>query len=155
MKVEYVKPFVQAAYDVLADIFEVPLERGKLSLLTSPVSVNGVAVVIGLTGEIEGRVLFDMTEETAKKIAGVMNYEEFSEMNQLAKATISELGNIIAGRAISTLNDNGFKFAITPPILFIGEKMETTDRSQETLVVPLKSEYGDFNINIALKNGKH
>jgi len=154
MKVEYIKPFAQAAYDVLGEILDIPIKRGKLMLLHSPVSVSGVVVLMGLTGEVEGRVLFDLNEETAKKVAEIMNYEQFDTFNQLARATISELGNIITGRAVSILNDNGFKFDITPPILFVGDKMETSDLAQETLIIPLEFEYGIFNVNVALKKGK-
>jgi chemotaxis protein CheX len=153
MKVEYVKPFAQAAYEVLKDIIEVPLSRGKLSLLKSPVSVNEVVCIIGLAGDVEGRVMFDMELKTAKKIAELMNYEEFDSFNQLAKATISELANIIVGRAVSILNDSGFNFKITPPILLIGSKMETSDLVQDVLVIPLECEHGTFSVNVALKNG--
>jgi len=155
MKVEYVKPFAQATYEILKDILNVPITRGQLSLIKTPVSIEGVAVVIGLTGEVEGRVLFDMGIDTAKKIAEAMNYEELESFDSLARATISELGNIITGRAVTLLNDGGFKFNITPPLLIVGEKMETSDQLHETLVIPLNTEYGTFNVNVALKNGQN
>ncbi|MFP4497899.1 MAG: chemotaxis protein CheX [Vulcanimicrobiota bacterium] len=154
MKADQVKPFAQAAYDVLKEIIEGPVTRGKLSLMQSPVSVHGVVVIIGLTGGVEGRVLFDMNMETAKKIAEIMNYEEFETFNSLCRATISELGNIIAGRAVSMLNDGGYNFNITPPVLFVGEKMETSDIVQDTLVIPLETDHGTINVNVALKSGK-
>jgi chemotaxis protein CheX len=120
-------------------------------LRQSPVAINGVAVILGITGNLEGRVIFDMSEETAIKIAGAMNYEEFTVFDKLAKSTISELGNIIAGKAISVLNDDGWKFSITPPMLLCGNNMETTDSLEDTLVVPLETGCGCFNINVALK----
>lgn len=151
MRVEYVKPFAQATYDVLKEVLEVPITRGKLALKKSPVSINGVAVILGLTGGVEGRVIFDLSEESAIKISGAMNYEEFDTFHDLARSTISELGNIIAGKAVTLLNDSGFHFNITPPILLHGKDMKTTDGNMDTVVIPLNSEYGEFNVNIALK----
>lgn len=155
MKLEYIKPFAQATFEVLKEILEVPISRGKLALRKSPVAINGVAVILGLTGDVQGRVIFDMSEETAIKIAGVMNFEEFAEFDQLARSTISELGNIIAGKAVTLLNDSGCKFNITPPVLLRGEKMETNDSIIDTLVIPLECEYGLFNVNVALKETNH
>ncbi len=154
MKVEYVKPFAQATYEVLKEILDVPITRGKLALRKSPVDISGVAVILGLTGDVQGRVIFDLSEDTAKKIAGVMNYEEFTEFDQLARSTISELGNIIAGKAVSLLNDSGCNFSITPPVLLRGNGMETTDATVDTLVIPLESEFGLFNVNVAFKETK-
>jgi len=151
MNVEYVRPFAEETYNVLKDVLEGPVKKCKPIKRQSPVAINGVAVILGITGNLEGRVIFDMSEDTAIKIAGAMNYEEFSEFDNLARSTISELGNIIAGKAVSVLNDKGWKFNITPPMLLCGKNMETTDSFEETLVIPLDTACGLFNINIALK----
>ncbi|MGN0716623.1 chemotaxis protein CheX, partial [Treponema berlinense] len=103
-----------------------------------------------------GRVLFDMSYETALNIASKMNGETIATFDDLAKATISELANLITAQAVTKLHELGFKFDLTPPALFAGEKMEIaalggqTD-SVEALIVPLITECGKVEINVAIR----
>jgi chemotaxis protein CheX len=118
--------------------------------------VMGVAALVGLAGDVEGRVLFDMTFETALNIASQMNGEKLPEFDDLAKATISELANLITAQAVTKLHELGFKFDLTPPALFVGENMEIaalggTDENVEALIVPLLSEYGKIEVNVAIR----
>lgn len=154
MKVEYIGPFAEAAYNCLLQVLEEPVTRGKLALTHSPILSNGVVVIIGLTGEIEGRVMYDMDKQTALNIANIMNSMEFDSLDELAKSTIGELGNIITGRAVSMLNDRGFRFNITPPTLFVGNQMEMTDLGLDILVIPLEMKCGKMVINVALRSNK-
>lgn len=154
MKVEYIGPFAEAAYEMLKQILEVPITRGKLALNHSPIYSKGMVVVIGLAGEIEGRVMYDMDKKTAVNIAGVMNGVPFDGIDDMVKSTIAELGNIITGRAVTVLNDRGFKFSITPPTLFVGDEMEMTDVGLDILVIPLESEHGKMIVNVALRSSK-
>ena len=115
-----------------------------------------VAALVGLAGDVEGRVLFDMTFETALNIASKMNNEKLSEFDDLAKATISELANLITAQAVTKLHELGFKFDLTPPALFAGEKMEIAalagqSENVEALIVPLITDYGKIEVNVAIR----
>jgi chemotaxis protein CheX len=75
-----------------------------------------------------------------------MNYEEFETFNSLAKSTIAELANIIVGKAITILNDNGYHFKTTPPVLLEGGKVESLDLSKGILIIPFECELGTFSV---------
>ena len=150
MKVEYINPFVHAAFSVLKEILDVDIKRDRLKLKVSPIPTLGVAVVLGITGDVEGRVLYDMKKDTALKIAEVMNDEKLPEFDELVRATINELGNIITGRAVSALNDLGYTFDLTPPSLFSGDNMDVSTLV-DTLVVPLETPFGTVVVNVALR----
>jgi len=116
----------------------------------------GVAALVGLAGDVEGRVLFDMTYETALNIASKMNDEDLPSFDDLAKATISELANLITAQAVTKLHELGFKFDLTPPALFAGENMEIAalgggEESVEALIVPLITEYSKIEVNVAIR----
>ena len=141
MRVEYINPFVESAFNVLKEVTNVDVVRGNLGLKPTSAIIQGVAVLVGLAGDVEGRVIFDMTKETALHIAGAMNGEKFTVFDELAKATIQELANIVTAQAITKLHDLGFKFDLTPPALFTGENMEVSSNSNEkleALVVPME-----------------
>ena len=157
MRVEYINPFVETSFRVLKEVLGgADVKRGNLYLKSTAMPVMGVAALVGLAGDVEGRVLFDMTLDTALNIASAMNGETLPAFDDLAKATISELANLITAQAVTKLHELGFKFDLTPPTLFAGQKMEiaalggTTD-SVEALIVPLITEYGKIEVNVAIR----
>ena len=151
MRVEYINPFVESAYNVLSEVLGETVKRGELYLKATSQPVLGVAAIIGLTGDVEGRVLLDMSLETALKIASTMNEEKFAEFDMMAKATIAELANMIAGQAVTKLHGIGYNFDVTPPSLITGDNMVVTDSGVEALIVPLELPEGQLEINVAVR----
>jgi chemotaxis protein CheX len=151
MRVEYINPFVEASVSVMREVLGLEVERKPISLKSKAVPVLEVTVIVGLVGQVEGRVLFDMTKKTVLNIASKMNEEEITEFNELAKATITELGNLITGRAVTQLSDMGYRFDVTPPAIFSGDNMQVSDVEMEALVVPIETPLGRIEINVALR----
>lgn len=155
MRVEYINPFVESAITVLREMAGAEFNRGDLALRTYPLLTKGLVIVIGVAGQIEGRVLYDMNMDTALKISGLMmGGEELTTYDEMVASALAELGNIISGNAISQLNDLGFQFDITPPTLFVGDNLEMSSPHLETqtLVIPLiNPEVGEVIVNVALK----
>ena len=151
MRVEYINPFVETAYNILVEVLGGEVRRGDLYLKSTSMPVMGVAALVGLAGDVEGRVLFDMSLDTAMKIASRMNMEELKSFDDLAKATITELANLITAQAVTKLHELGFKFDLTPPALFTGEKMEISDHDVEALIVPMITEQGKIEVNVAIR----
>ena len=151
MRVEYINPFVEAAFNVLKEVLQTDIQRGELYLKAVSQPILGLATIIGLAGDVEGRVLIDMSTETGLAIASRMNAEELKELDDLAKATITELANMITGQAVTKLFDLGFKFDLTPPAIFTGENMQVTDSGVEALIVPIETGLGKLEINVAVR----
>ncbi len=152
MRVEYINPFVEAAYNILTEVLGGEVRRGELYLKSTSMPVMGVAALVGLAGDVEGRVIFDMNMDTAMKIASKMNNEELKSFDDLAKATITELANLITAQAVTKLHDLGFRFDLTPPALFTGENMEISDHDVEALIVPMDTVQGKIEVNVAIRD---
>ena len=151
MRVEYINPFVESAYSILKEVLDDDVKRGELYLKASSVPTMGVAAIVGLAGDVSGRIVFDMDMSTAIKIAGRMNQEEFTAFDDMSKATIAELANLITAQAVTKLYDLGFKFDLTPPSLISGQNLEISDHNVEALIVPLETNYGCIEVNVAIK----
>jgi chemotaxis protein CheX len=156
MRVEYINPFVEAAFNVLKEVVNTDVKRGDLYLKSSTMSIMGVAALVGLAGDVEVRVLFDMTKETALFVASAMNGEDMSILDEMVKATITELANMITAQAVTKLHDLGFKFDLTPPALFTGENMEISNTLDvEALIVPMElgagGKNGKIEINVVIR----
>jgi chemotaxis protein CheX len=151
MRIEYINPFVEAAFSVLREVLNVDPKRGELYLKSSSQSIMGVAAIVGLAGDVEGRVLLDMSMNTAIAIASAMNMEELKSLDDLGKATINELANMITAQAVTKLHDLGFEFDLTPPAIITGENMEVSDTGVEALIVPVEMPQGKIEINVAVR----
>ena len=151
MRVEYINPFVESAFNVMKEVLQCDVKRGELYLKSPSTPVMGVAAIVGLAGDVEGRVLFDMDKSTALKIASAMNNEEITTMDDLAKATITELANMITAQAVTKLHELGFRFDLTPPAIFTGDNMEISNQDVEALIVPMEIPQGKVEINVAIR----
>ena len=156
MRVEYINPFVEAAFNVLKEVLNTDVKRGDLYLKSSSMNIMGVAALVGLAGDVEGRVLFDMTKNTALAVASGMNAEEMKVVDDMVKATITELANMITAQAVTKLHDLGFKFDLTPPALFTGDNMEISNNLDvEALIVPMElgpgGKSGKIEINVVIR----
>lgn len=152
MKVEFVNPFVSAAFMVLEKVGKTKVSKGTLSLATSPIAGMDVNTVIGVTGDILGQVIYSMSTDTAQKLASVMLMGlPIVDFDEIAKSAISELGNIITGNAATELGNNGFCCNITPPSLFMGKEVKVSIKDLQILVIPVITDFGDINIYVALK----
>jgi len=92
-----------------------------------------------------------MSEKTAIDIASDMNGEKLTSLDDLGKATITELANMITAQSVTKLHDLGFKFDLTPPAIFTGENMEISDNGVEALIVPVELPQGKIEINVAVR----
>ena len=156
MRVEYINPFVEAAFNVLKEVLGTDVKRGDLFLKSTTMQIQGVAALVGLAGDVEGRVLFDMTKDTALMVASGMNNEEMKVLDDMVKATITELANMITAQAVTKLHALGFKFDLTPPALFTGDNMEISNHMEvEALIVPMEigpgGRDGKIEINVVIR----
>lgn len=151
MRVQYLIPFVEAAYEVLKAEANVPMQRGDLSLDKGAYITDDVTVIISLVGDIEGIVFYGFSNDAALTIASKMLGENLNEMNSLAQSGIAELGNVITGRASVKLSQSGFQSTISPPTLLMGKDAIISTLDFPRVVVPLASSIGRITIHLALR----
>ena len=72
MRMELIQPFINSADAVLAQGLQGPTSVENLSMEEEAYRRKGIAAEICLTGEIEGRIIFDLDPQTAVKVASCM-----------------------------------------------------------------------------------
>jgi len=155
MKVEYVSPFLQGALNVMQLLLNVSPERGQLSARPQMFTTQQVNIVCGITGEIEGQVIYGMSIIAADKIASIMLGAPVVTFDQLAASAIAELGNMISGNSMTALSSTGYVCDITPPTIIRGSNVKISTVDIPALVIPLKlKDIGDFEINVSLQERK-
>jgi chemotaxis protein CheX len=151
MRMELIQPFINSADAVLAQGLEGPTSIENLSMEEEAYRRRGIAAEISLTGEIEGRIIFDLDPETAVRVAQRFAGTEVPESDELVRETVCELANQIIGNAITSLNDQGFHFRVHPPSLHTSDRGSKSSEDTEALVMCFNTSSGNVFMNVALR----
>ncbi len=155
MKVQYVSPFAEAALNVFQMLVSITAERGQLSARPQMFTTQQVNVVCGITGNIEGLVIYGMSMVTADRLASKMIGQPIVTFDQLAASAIAELGNMISGNAASVLATQGFSVDITPPTIIRGSNVKITTLDIPSLLIPMEiGDIGTLEINVSLQESR-
>ena len=151
MRMELIQPFINAADAVLADSLQSPTSIEHLSMDEEAYRRKGVAARIAVSGDIEGRIIFDVDPKTAMRVASRFAGEELSESNDLMCETVCELANQVIGNAVTTLNDQGFHFRVHPPEVHTSEHGDKSSEDTEALVMCIETRSGKVFMNVVMR----
>jgi chemotaxis protein CheX len=152
MDVKLVNPFIDAFTTVLPQMgFPTPQRTGMTVNDQNAVS-QGVAVIVGVTKEIRGNVVYNMSEDTAKFIASTMMMgmpvESFDEM---AQSAISEMSNMLTANAATNLTALGLEVDISTPSLTVGTDFQIKISNEQYLCVVMDVSGHQVEIDIAVQ----
>ncbi|MGE5589064.1 MAG: chemotaxis protein CheX [Bacillota bacterium] len=152
MKAEFINPFVSAALQVLQTECRVTARKGQISIQESPLASDDLTVLIGVTGRVQGLVLYNMSEKTAKSMVSAMTGEPIPVFDKMSESAIAELGNVITGIASGELEAAGYPCTIAPPSLISGRGVMISTLTIKRLVIPLELDaMGSIQIHVALR----
>lgn len=148
MKAEYINPFLESATTVFQQMCNISPNRGELNMKEVNLHENNIWIKIGMTGEIQGDVLFGIDKSVALQIiSAMMGGVPVESLDEMGRSAISELGNMISGNASTILYAQGVSIDITPPKVI--EEHDTGQAKQRALTVPLDlGELGKLDIQV-------
>lgn len=119
--VNTINPFLASAVSVIKTVSQIKSSIGKPIIKALDFTSGSVLIVLGVTGELKGHVIFELEEDNAKLLASkmMMGYE-VAQLDDMALSAISELGNMIMGNAATTFSANQKIIDITPPTIARG-----------------------------------
>ena len=150
MKMDLIQPFINAADAVLAETLQCNTRIGDMTMEENAYRRRGVAAVVAVNGDIEGRVIFDIDPETATRIASTLAGQPVAQSDQIVAETICELANLVIGNAVTSLNDQGFRFKIHPPAVHKDDLGLQGNEDTEALVMYIDTPAGSVYLNIAM-----
>ncbi|MEL7655449.1 MAG: response regulator [Bacillota bacterium] len=153
----YYTVFKEAFHDNCNKFFKsVPGYREELKVNDEKVS-RGFSVVLGIIGKYGGRMLLDMSGDTARNIAAFLFQQKDLESDQIVNA-IAEIANIIAGNACSLINktNNLYGFRVCPPTTVYGESIKISKAELNTVSsVIAETSFGDIYMNVGFSRSEH
>lgn len=113
----------------------------------------GIAGIIGITGKYSGRLIVDMSEETANNIAEKILKKKIESEEECINL-MSEIINMYAGNACSMLNrrEKLYGFRVAPPSVLQGNSINIAKSEiEDNLFMEFTTEYGNIRVNIGFK----
>ncbi len=150
MRMELIQPFINAADAVFAESLQGPTKIVDLEMDEDAYRRKGVAALIAIKGDIEGRVILDLSPEVAMKVASQLAGEEVEASEQAVKETVCEMANMVIGNSVTLLNDQGFHFKVFPPEIHMDDAGLAGSADTEALVICIETPCGSIYLNIAM-----
>ncbi|ACB84229.1 chemotaxis protein CheX [Natranaerobius thermophilus] len=151
MKAKYINPFYQATNDVLNNMLELNTERGQLDVIEDIVPGNEANVIIGITGDLSGSILYSFSKDMTLEIVKMMSGMEMEELDSFVTSALGEVANIISGNAVTYLKNENYNCDIVPPQVIIGQNKSLSMATEKALLLPVKTDIGKFDLNISVK----
>jgi chemotaxis protein CheX len=150
MRMELIQPFISAADAVFSESLESPTKINDLSMDEETYRRKGVAALIEIKGDIEGRVILDLSPEVAVSVASKLAGTEVTSSESLVRETVCELANMVIGNSVTLLNDQGFHFKVFPPEIHMNDAGLGGSADTEALVICVETSCGNIYLNIAV-----
>jgi len=145
-------PFVNSVRNVFATMVRVKTEILRPIVKGDPTPSYDVSSIIGFTGEITGSVVVSFQMSAAEKLVTAFAGTPITRDSPDFADALGELANMIAG---SAKKDLGVTAGITTPSVVMGSG-HTIARLKDVpcLLIPCKTEVGDFAVEVSIRQVK-
>jgi len=152
MDVKIVNPFLQAIQNIMPQLGFKTISRGKLSKGEKDVQGLGVTIIVGLSEQAQGNVVYNMTHETACQIAStMMNGMPVTELDELAQSAVSELGNMLTANAATHFAGQGLLVNISSPSMIIGNDFKVKLNKEKYIIMEMLVDSLSFEVSLAIE----
>ena len=151
MKEEYVNSFLAPAKFVWQKELGEELRVAGTDLVSNQFTTDDVTAIIGVSGRLEGNVLYGFTGDTALAVVSRMLDEQVDTVStELGLSALGEIANMTTGNAAIRLYQSGYSCDISPPVIIepSGSRFTTMDGTQ--IRVTFASMLGMFTVRIVL-----
>jgi chemotaxis protein CheX len=115
---KYITDVLNGTIESIKSVLPIQVEIQQPKLFNAPFNQHTIGVLIGITGDIKGRIVIDGEEEVFSKIGELMFGMPL--IGEMLESFAGELGNMIAGNMSTQIANNGLIIDITPPTVIVG-----------------------------------
>ena len=152
MKETYVYPFVEPAIRVWEHEMGESLQLTGAFISHPPHVTGDLTAIIGITGDLRGTVIYQMSKQVALAVASQMIGEPVETLDEMALSALGEMANMMSGNATTMLAEAGHVCNISPPAMLVpkdGIELRLHGAGSH-LVVNFTCAIGDFGVRIGL-----
>jgi chemotaxis protein CheX len=150
MNMELIQPFINSLDAVISEIMGCSAHIADVTMEQGNYQRSGVAALVVLSGDIQGRIILDMDQDAAGQAASDLAGIAGSPSEETAREIVCELTNMVIGNSVTQLNDRGYKFKVHPPVLFLMDVGPRGTLDAETVLLRFDLPKGAVYLNIAV-----
>ena len=151
MDAKYLNPIIAATDSVFQTMLSLKPEKGKVSIQKEIITDKEANVIIGMTGDIKGSIVYSFSKDMALEVVENMSGMKMEELDKFVTSAMGELGNIISGKATTGLAEQDLSCDIVPPQIVTGKDINISSESSQVLMVNFNTDLGDFDVSFAIK----
>ncbi|HOE78714.1 MAG TPA: chemotaxis protein CheX [Smithellaceae bacterium] len=153
MDVKFINPFIYATVEVMETMAFVKPVAAKPFAKTDEIARGEVSGIIGMTGDALGSLAMSFSESCIIGIVDKMLGEKHTEMNRAVLDAVGELTNMISGSARKRMEKDNLKVSAAIPTIVFGRSHTVRHVVKgPSIVIPFKTDFGEFVIDISLKS---
>jgi chemotaxis protein CheX len=143
----FINPFLTSSVQVIETLINIKPVVGKLNVKDMRYMNDRVWLRIDTKGQLEKNIIFGFPERmTMNIVSKMMGGMPITEMDEICRSAVAELGNMISGNASTMLSINGFLVDITPPSVI---DVSSVYWGKKAFSIPVTIDaVGEFDINI-------
>ena len=154
----YISTFAKVFQDGLANMLGLKSEIEIIEDNRHTMKLDGILVIIGLSGTPRGRVAYYMSKEANRAFTEMLfklNGDETEPDEESCEAALEETGNIIAGHGVSRLNDifKDKEMRLTPPGTISGTGIQLSNPDLIAFNIIAHTKIGDLGMNVGFQKG--
>jgi chemotaxis protein CheX len=116
---EKITHVLNGVLQAVATVVPVPSAPQKPTMISEPIAKAELGVLIGLTGDVRGRLFFGSSSQTFSKLGESMFGMPLE--GDMLRSFVGELGNMIGGNTAAGIYSKGMMMDITPPTVMEGD----------------------------------
>lgn len=150
MDVKKLNPIIDATDSVFQTMLALKPEKGEVSIQEDFVMDKEANVIIGMTGDIKGSIVYSFSKDMALKVVEAMSGMEMQKLDKFVTSAMGELGNIISGKATSRLAEQDLNCDIIPPQIVTGGDVTISSESDKVVMVNFNTDLGEFDVGFSI-----
>lgn len=152
----YVSTYTEATLNIFNRLTKTVPEITNIKFENKEKTSAGISIVLGIIGKYSGRLIMDMSLETAEKFSECLLRRK-AKNNEEVLNVVSEVANMLAGNGCSIINKKNkvFGLRVAPPTTIHGDSISISKAELEcNFSADIKSEFGDISLNLGFKRGE-
>jgi chemotaxis protein CheX len=150
MNMELIQPFINSLDAVISETMRCSPRIADVTMEDGSYQRTGIAALVILSGDIEGRIILDMDAAAAGQAASDLSEIAGAPTDETIREIVCELTNMVIGNSVTQLNDRGFKFRVHPPELYLLDVGPRGTLDSETVLLRFELPKGAVYLNIAV-----
>jgi CheY-specific phosphatase CheX len=142
--------------DVVSEVTGEGIESGA-EFAIDPENRLSLSIIIGLSGETNGRILLNTSIEYGRNIAIAMNFGDELENEEDLHMYLAEFANMVCGRAATHINNKFGKreIWISPPAIFSAKDLEIITPNVSSMKAYYECSLGKFVVDMGFSESEY